>query len=321
MAVFVHKSAVLCGRLFILSITFWCFHFEQQLLSQILTPSCLSKVEVLCEVITSSLCSNFDLLAQASDVEKNPGPDTQSIENQLQAFGTSLMSSFNELLNNKFQEIQTSHSEIKEQLSTINATVTSVKADIQTLNRRLTEVEEDQQLHRLDIDHCAELIGRVEDRLAEVEKKTESQEQYSRRENVILHGMPEQQDESYPAVSKRVTSLLNNNVKEKHWQESDISRAHRLGNQSSKKPRPIIVRFNQFQDKLTTLKARDELKKAGIGVASDLTNLQRSELSKLRDKGQKGYYKNGILNVVPISQEQTSDKSGGAAQLPSSRNK
>lgn len=63
----------------------------------------------------------------------------------------------------------------------------------------------------------------------------------------------------------------------------------------------------------------DELKKAGIGVASDLTNRQRNELAKLKEKNQKGYYKNGKLIVVPIPMEETSVKSGGAVPLPSSR--
>ena len=311
----------LCGRLFILSLTFWCFHFEQQLISQILTTSCFSQLDVLREAITSSFCSNFDLLLQASDIEQNPGPEP-SLQQQFEVFGNHLMASFNEMLNTKFNELQTSHHEIKQQLSSINETVSSVKADIQTVNRRLTEVEEDQRLHRLDIDHCAEIIGQVEDRLHEVERKTEHQEQYSRRENVILHGLTEQQDESYPAVRQRVTNVLNANVKDKKWQENDIARAHRLGKESAKKPRPVIVRFNQFQDKLTTLKAREELKKAGVGVANDLTILQRSELSKLRVKGQTGYYKNGKLNVVPTPQVmQNSVNSGGAALLPSSRNK
>ena len=311
----------LCGRLFILSLTFWCFHFEQQLISQFLDSSSFSKIEALCDAITSSLCSNFDLLLQASDIELNPGPDT--LEHQFNAFGNHLMSQFSEMLNNKFGELQASfgelqasHGEIKEQLSSINETVSAVKEDLQKVNRRLTEVEDDQQLHRLDIDHCAELIGRVEERLHEVEKKTEHQEQYSRRENVILHDMPEQDDESFQAVSKRVVDLFNNNVKDKKWQESDISRAHRLGNHSAKKPRPVIVRFNQFQDKLTALKAREELKKAGIGIASDLTILQRKELASLRDKNQRGYYKNGILKVVPMTQDQTSVKFGGAARAP-----
>ena len=78
------------------------------------------------------------------------------------------------------------------------------------------------------------------------------------------------------------------------------------------KPRPIIVRLIQFHDKLTILKARDELRKCAIGVASDLTNNQRSELAKLRNQNQKGYYKNGKLHIVHNSQHPASGDSGGA---------
>ena len=82
----------------------------------------------------------------------------------------------------------------------------------------------------------------------------------------------------------------------------------------------MIVRFSQFQDKLVVLKAREDLKKAGIGVSNDLTSLQRSELSKLKEKGQKGFYKNRVLNVFPLSQHQTSVKYSEAHRaLPSKK--
>ena len=312
----------LCGRLFVLSIVFWSFHLEQQLLLRFLNSSFSSKVCVFSEVMTGSFCSNFELLVQASDVELNPGPgpETQSIQNQLEAFRHQLMISMNESMFKMFDELKVSQNEIKAQLSSINESVSSLKTDLHTMNMRLENVEEDQRMHRLDIDHCAETLGYIDDRLHEVEKKTEKQEQYSRRENIILHGLGEQQDESYEANRTRLTTLLNNNVKDKTWQENDIQRAHRLGNDFAKKPRPLIVRLSQFQDKLVILKARDDLKKAGIGVAGDLTTLQRSELSKLREKGQKGYYKNGVLKVVPLPPDQTSVKySEALSRLPSQR--
>ena len=230
------------------------------------------------------------------------------------------MMAMNDSMYKMFDELKTSQNEIKEQLFSINESVSSLKTDLQAMNARVDEVEEEQRIHRLDINHCAETLGHIDDRLHEVEKKTEKQEQYSRRENVIFHGLPEQEDESYEANRTRIKTFLNNNVTTKTWTENDISRAHRLGNGLAKKPRPLIVRLSQFQDKLIILKARDDLKKQGVGVASDLTNLQRSELSKLREKGQTGYYKNGVLNVVPLPQDKTSAKYGEAlGRLPSQR--
>ena len=98
-------------------------------------------------------------------------------------------------------------------------------------------------------------------------------------------------------VRRKVTNIFNNNVQCKRWQESDILRSHRLGKPTPGKNRPIIVRFVQFHDKLSVLKARDDLKKCGIGVAGDLTKKQRSELSRLHLENKKGYYKNGVLHI------------------------
>ena len=41
-----------------------------------------------------------------------------------------------------------------------------------------------------------------------------------------------------------------------------------------------------------------DFKKCAIKIANDLTPHQRSELSRLREKNQKGYYKKGVLHIV-----------------------
>ena len=66
---------------------------------------------------------------------------------------------------------------------------------------------------------------------------------------------------------------------------------------------PVIVRFVQFMDKLSVLKAREQLKRVDVGVSNDLTVSQRNELAKLRENGQRGYYKNGSLHVDPPAKD------------------
>ena len=126
-----------------------------------------------------------------------------------------------------------------------------------------------------------ENIDAVIKRLETLETESERQEQYSRRENLILHGLTEETGETYRSLRKRATDLLNAAVKDKVWTESDILRTHRLGKSrpSSSKPRPLIIRFVQFHDKLTVLGARAQLKTKGIGVKCDLTQKQRAILS------------------------------------------
>ena len=278
----------LCGRLFVMAFTFWLFYFQIQGISF---------------VLSNSKCFNYDLLMLSGDVESHPGPghDTQSIEEMLKHFSDKISSEIQGVKN------ELKH-EFKHELSTVKDSVVSLKHDLKSISARVSNIEEHQELQRLDIDSLVETIGRVGDKVQNLEDATEKQERYSRRENIILHGVTEMQNESYEKIRERVTQILNGNVKSKSWKDSDIQRSHRLGKDSSKKPRPIIVRFHQFQDKLLVLKSRDDLRKLGIGVANDLTKNQRDELAKLKEKGQKGFYKNGVLQITQITDASTNSK-------------
>ena len=271
-----------CGRLFVLAMTFWCFHLQQQCLTQIMASNCF----------------NFDLLKQCHDIESNPGPD--NFELAIESLGTKLMSAINEV-KKTVNDVKETQMEMKVKLENISDSVDLLKKDLGSTNSRVKDLEEEQHIHRLDIDALCETLAKIDTRVDALEETAEKQEQYSRRENIILHGVSEEQNEDYNKIRQKVTNILNNNVKSKRWQESDILRSHRLGTPISNKIRPIIVRFVQFHDKLSVLKARDELKKIGIGVAGDLTKKQRSELARLRLNNQKGYYKNGVLHITDTS--------------------
>ena len=283
--VFTHESdwSDTCGRLFVMAVTLWFFHLQHQVISEVMATNCF----------------DFDFLKQCPDVEKNPGPgpDT-SFDDKLQRFSDNIMRAIGEV-KATVEEVKATQNEVKTQLKEISDSVDTMKKDLSSVTDRVKHVEEDQEIQRLDIEALLETIAALETRVHELEVDAEKQSQYSRRENIILHGVAEESNEDYEKIRKRVTQIFNNNVKCKTWQETDILRSHRLGNQPlQNKARPIIVRLLHFHDKLSILKARSELKKCAIGVASDLTKKQRSELAKLKEKNQKGYYKNGTLHVI-----------------------
>ena len=298
----------LCGRLFVLSVVFWSFYLEQQLLTQFMTTSFFSKADTFSEVVTSSFCFNFDLLAQASDIESNPGPgqDAKLLEDMLKHFSDKITKSLS-------SQIQSVRTDLKNEISSVKESVVSLKNELKSINERVKSLEDEQDIHKLDIIACGETMEKLDDRITALEESTERQAQYSRRENLIFHGVAEEPNEDYDKMRKKVTKLLNDNVKDKIWQENDIIRAHRLGDNSvSKKTRPIIVRLTQFHDKLTILKARQDLKKCAIGVSNDLTKYQRDQLQKLKERNEKGYYKNGKLHIVDSNEGSSHDRQKGS---------
>ena len=80
---------------------------------------------------------------------------------------------------------------------------------------------------------------------------------------------------------------------------------YRLVRPVNNKPRLIIVRFFQFEEKLSVLKSRADLKIINLGVSIVLTIKQRQELKKLRESGKRGYYKNGRFVMEPVPTEST----------------
>ena len=71
----------------------------------------------------------------------------------------------------------------------------------------------------------------------------ERQEQYSRRNCILIHGLKEKMDESTDRVLKLFREELNEDVL-----LADLDRTHRIGKKSdsSSKPRPVIVKFARY---------------------------------------------------------------------------
>ena len=237
-------------------------------------------------------------IIEANDIEMNPGPVSAELK--------AVMDTINDNVNSKFDIL---HTNLLHLTSAINA----IKVDVSDLKSRLTVTENNQCSLKTD-------LATISTRLDALEDARERQEQYSRRENVLLYGVPESAaDADYASLRKRVSKILNENVTSKSWAPEDILRTHRLGTQSStsSKPRPLIVRLVQFHDKLAILKARPQLRLQGLGVGGDLTPKQRAQLDALPDD-QRGYFKAGKLVVVPRAARGVPPSSGQATSSATS---
>ena len=83
---------------------------------------------------------------------------------------------------------------------------------------------------------------------------------------------------------------------------SDIQQAYRInGRRRRNEPRPLIVKFIHWCDKLGILTNKDirgHLRQNGVRVANDLTRRQSSQLAEIRRQGKVGYFLNGKLRVT-----------------------
>ena len=80
-------------------------------------------------------------------------------------------------------------------------------------------------------------------------------EQYTRKFNLVIHRIPERQEEDNV---ENVISL--GNILKVNLTRGDIDIGHRLNTKSKTKTRPIIVRFSNYNAKSQLYKARINLR-------------------------------------------------------------
>ena len=217
-------------------------------------------------VILISLC-----IILSGDIETNPGPDYDQILNEL-------------------KEIRKDN---KQHFKELREDISCLKAEINTMKGKV-----DQAI--LDIDHiydeCYGEIQSLRSSVKQLEKNVENQERYSRRDNLIFHDIPCDENETSVTTREKLIDILNKNVTDKTWTNNDFVRVHRLKSKQGTTS-PIIARLVRTEDKFLILNARQKLRDSSYGVANDLTPMQRHELHTLRQEGRKGYYKGGRLIV------------------------
>ena len=107
----------------------------------------------------------------------------------------------------------------------------------------------------------------------------EDLQQYSRRNCILLTGIPEQKEEN---TDKIVKDLSSEKLKVP-LTDTDIDRSHRVGKpKAGVKSRPIIVKFTRYNKKAEVMKARRKLKGSNIVIQEQLTPFKQLLSEKAR---------------------------------------
>ena len=133
------------------------------------------------------------------------------------------------------------------------------------------------------------------EKVSEVTRDLHDLQQYSRRNNIRIFGIPEKPEEDTDALVCGVAEKIG-----AHITTRDIDRSHRVGrrtpqptNDTSRdnsyaavagspkdnSPRPIIVKLISYKSKLAFIRNRRLLKGSGVVVAEDLTKMNAKLLS------------------------------------------
>ena len=135
-------------------------------------------------------------------------------------------------------------------------------------------------------------LRRLEQRVIELETAntalrddSDAQEQYSRRNCLLVHGIPEDQTDTTDAVLLLCNSQLGLDLN-----RDNIDRSHRLGFRSETttaagsppKPRPVIVKLTSYESRKAIFNNKRKLKGTRYVVTENLTKRRAELLRKAR---------------------------------------
>lgn len=116
--------------------------------------------------------------------------------------------------------------------------------------------------------------------IRKVDYAVEAVEQYTRRNNLRVFGIPEEKGENTDQILMRIfEQKLGVAIS-----FADIEKSHRLGKTPAvrDKGRPIIVRFASYRTRATVFSNKKKLKGSGITVREDLTKVRIDLLQKVQ---------------------------------------
>lgn len=149
---------------------------------------------------------------------------------------------FNSKLNDFQQELQKAHP---------STSTSSLAAEFTTFRQFILSALETVQKQ-------VEFLARDIDRL----------EMQGRRKILLLHGVPEGKTENTASL---ITSVISDKLQISSFSSDLISRSHRLGRPSGKKPRPILVKFREAAIRNKVWFAKTKLKGSGTTLSEFLT--------------------------------------------------
>ena len=120
-------------------------------------------------------------------------------------------------------------------------------------------------------------VSKMNKRIEELENKIDRQEQYSRRNCILIHGIAENKEEN---TDQQAIDFINENLDIK-IDEIDIDRSHRIGryDKTKKKVRPIIVKFARYYVRGRVFQEKLKLKDAGKNITESLTTKKIDQLN------------------------------------------
>ena len=167
--------------------------------------------------------------------------------------------------------------------------VLSDAKDANSLANRVNELEDFKSVSTKVTKTLKQESDHLRERLELLERRVDNDEQRSRNQCLLIHGIPEDEDEDTNDV---VVDVIKSKIGISDFSVGGVQNSHRLGPREKKrntrssviKPRPIILRFVYYCDRQAVFRNKKRLKGKNISVSENLTKYRMSILNAAKTK-------------------------------------
>ena len=152
---------------------------------------------------------------------------------------------------------------------------------INFLSDKFKEYEEDRSKEDKILEDLKSEVDSLSTKIEKPEELQDQQEQYSRRNCLLVHGIAKEKEEiTDEVIINTLYEKLDLDITS--W---DLERTHRIGERKKTrgKTRPIIVKFVRYNDRNRVFRNKKKLKGQKISITESLTKIRMDKLRQAKE--------------------------------------
>lgn len=178
------------------------------------------------------------------------------------------------------QENKNSNIKGESHLAEVAESISLMNEKFEDINKKFDNYEKERKEKEKEIKDLKEKVSILSNEKKDLEKIIDRQEQYSRRNCILIHGVKEEQNEDTDNV---VVKIIKDNLEE-DVPLTELDRSHRIGKKNSNgKARPIIVKFARYNVRRKVFYSKKKLKGKNISITESLTKFRMEKLQEARE--------------------------------------
>ena len=183
-----------------------------------------------------------------------PKGETSENDSEVMINGDKLSKLLKNMFDNFSKEILTEVSEIKQSINFMSAKFDEIHEEISKVKEEMKVIKKENIMLKEENENLSFRLNEAE--------------QYSRRENIVIYGIPDTQGENLYEIVKSISKVTG-----AENYDDDISITHRLPT-SKGKTRPIVIRFSKRHSRDEWLKLfKEETKRHNVGFGIPLKKI------------------------------------------------